>query len=287
MRVKSGVGAFLTLAILLLSVLVLKDSPLSPKPSQSVQGVETEAQTKEGTLSVISVTDGDTVVLSDQQKVRLIGVNTPETNQPFFAEAKQKLESLVLGKEVRLEYDVTRTDSYNRTLAYLYSGDTFINKELLSSGVAVIETIPPNVMHVEQFLEAQAGAKTNCVGLWEGLCNQKTTACIQISSINADPVGNDNNVLNNEWIEFTNTCAESQNLSGFLLKDSSASYSYRFKDVVLIRRQKIKLHSGCGDDTKSDLYWTCPEQRSGIWNNTGDHAFLFDKTGRLVSEMGY
>ena len=249
--------------------------------SQNVKSAQTD------NIAVQSVTDGDTLVLSNGEKIRLIGINAPEVGQPFYDTAKQKLEELVSGKKISLENDVEQSDQYGRRLTYLYADSVFVNLELIRSGVAVIETIPPNVIHVKDFTDAQSVAREKCQGIWEGLCHQEGSACVQISSINPKTriIGGGNK--NEEWVQLINTCSSPINLSGYLVKDTSASNSYTFRTFSLVPKQKVKLHSGCSTNTTTDLYWECPERTTSVWNDTGDHAYLFDAQGKLVSEMGY
>lgn len=255
-----------------------QNKPHGLHPKTSVEGAATEADT------VKEVTDGDTLTLQNGDKVRLIGMNAPEINQPNYAEAKQKLESLTLGKSVRLDYDVQKTDQYGRTLAYIYVGDMFVNLELIKSGFAVVETIQPDSLHSDLFVKAEADARKNCFGMWEGLCHPDASACIQLASIHQSSTSAN---LNDEWVMIQNTCSVSQNLSGYLVKDSSASNSYTFKNVQVASKKSIKLHSGCNADSNSDFYWQCPARQFPVWNNAGDSAYLYDGTGKLVSEMSY
>jgi micrococcal nuclease len=90
-------------------------------------------------LRVNWVIDGDTVVLSNGQKVRYIGINAPELAhdghkaEPYGDEAKRFNASLVDRKKVRLEFDKERNDRYERLLAYVFLKDgTFVNAEILS-----------------------------------------------------------------------------------------------------------------------------------------------------------
>src|SRR3990170_901464 len=88
------------------------------------------------TGKVQKVYDGDTVLLSDGRKVRYLGINAPEWQEPFYLKAKRLNESLVMGKDVRLEFDEERADKYGRLLAYLYVGDQMINAILIEEGLA-------------------------------------------------------------------------------------------------------------------------------------------------------
>ncbi len=87
------------------------------------------------------VVDGDTIILNGKERVRLIGVDTPETVHPrrpvqyFGKEASAFTKRMIEGKKVRLEYDQTRKDRYGRTLAYVYLEDgTHLNAEIVKQG---------------------------------------------------------------------------------------------------------------------------------------------------------
>lgn len=126
---------------------------------------------------VVKVVDGDTFWIddgSDRKKIRLIGVDAPETRRTarrdigFYAvESKKYLTGLILDKDVRLEYDADPKDRYGRTLAYVYLRDgTFVNAELVRRGYAMVMTVPPNVKHAEEFVGLQREARENHKGLW-------------------------------------------------------------------------------------------------------------------------
>jgi micrococcal nuclease len=118
------------------------------------------------------VVDGDTVVLEEVGKVRLIGIDTPETVDPrkpvqyFGKEASQFLTRLVLHEKVRLEYDQQRKDKYQRTLAYLYMTDgTFVNAEIVKQGYGFAYTKFP-FKYLEQFRSYEKAAREDNRGLW-------------------------------------------------------------------------------------------------------------------------
>lgn len=115
---------------------------------------------------VLRVIDGDTIVLEGGQRVRYIGIDTPEESRPYYLEAKEENKRLVQGKKVRLEYDVEKEDKYGRALAYVYVGEIFVNAELVKNGYAMIYTFPPNVKYAKTFLALQQEARTAKRGLW-------------------------------------------------------------------------------------------------------------------------
>lgn len=131
---------------------------------------------EDGYRTVKRVIDGDTFVLENGEKVRLTGVDAPESRNTgrkkigyYGKESKAFLKQYLTGKKVRLEYDVTRTDRYNRTLAYVYMEDgTFLNAEIVRLGYATVYTYPPNVKYAELFVEMAMDARENERGLWGG-----------------------------------------------------------------------------------------------------------------------
>lgn len=128
-------------------------------------------------VKVTKVIDGDTLELEGGQKVRYIGIDTPETKHPakgvqcFGKEAAAKNKELIEGKEAIIEKDVSETDRYGRLLRYVYIGNLFINDYLVREGYALASTYPPDVKYQDQFREAEKEARENNRGLWKS-CNR-------------------------------------------------------------------------------------------------------------------
>ena len=119
------------------------------------------------------VVDGDTVVVEGIGKIRLIGVDTPETVHPrkpveyYGKEASAFTKRMVEGKKVRLEYDWQRKDRYGRVLAYVYLEDgTFLNAEIIKQGYGHAYTKYP-FKYLEQFRKYEKEARENKRGLWK------------------------------------------------------------------------------------------------------------------------
>jgi micrococcal nuclease len=143
--------------------------------------------------TVTRVTDGDSLVVTDGTRIRLIGVDTPEVESDdcFSAEATDHTRTLVgPGTPVRLVYDVGRLDRYGRTLAYVYrlSDGLFVNLALPTDGFAMQLTVPPNVRHAEDFRLAVADARDANRGLWSAC--QSTTEVSAARTL-AGPVAED------------------------------------------------------------------------------------------------
>jgi endonuclease YncB( thermonuclease family) len=128
-------------------------------------------------VTVTEVIDGDTIKLSNGRSLRYIGIDTPETSerkgqkfvsnpQPFSLEAADYNRDLVLGKEVKVEFDIQKTDRYSRLLGYCFINGLFVNKKLLEEGLAVLYTYPPNVKYVDDLYLAQKRARSLKKGLW-------------------------------------------------------------------------------------------------------------------------
>jgi uncharacterized protein (TIGR02246 family) len=118
--------------------------------------------------TVSRVIDGDTIECAQIGRVRLIGMDTPESNQPpFGAQASAALAALIpVGAEVQLEPDVEARDRYRRLLAYVWIGHTMINWRMVREGWAVLLTYPPNVQYVDAFTDAERLAREEGRGLW-------------------------------------------------------------------------------------------------------------------------
>jgi len=127
--------------------------------------------------TVRRVVDGDTLVLENKERVRLIGVDTPETKHPnkpveyYGKEATAFTKKMVQGKRVRLEFDqanahVEHKDKYRRTLAYMFLQDgTFLNAEIIKQGYGFAYTRFP-FKHMDEFRRYQREAREQKKGLW-------------------------------------------------------------------------------------------------------------------------
>lgn len=137
-------------------------------------------------ILVTRAVDGDTLVLENKERVRLIGIDTPEmhesnklnrdaqrsgqdveTIKQLGRQSYAFTKKLVEGKRVRLEFDVERFDKYKRILAYVYLEDgTFVNARIVQEGYASLMTYPPNVKYADLFLKLYQEARQNQRGLW-------------------------------------------------------------------------------------------------------------------------
>ena len=131
-----------------------------------------------GTATVERVVDGDTIrvrIKGREERVRLVGIDTPESVKPgtpvqcFALAASARTKALLpKGSAVRLVRDVEERDRYGRLLAYVYRArdDLFVNLALVREGYAVVLTVPPNVAHTGEFVAAAGDAREHGRGLW-------------------------------------------------------------------------------------------------------------------------
>ncbi len=144
-------------------------------------------QSSSSYYKVTKVTDGDTFHINmdgNDEVVRLLGINTPETVDPrktvqcFGKEASTRLKEMIGGELVRLEYDDSQSlrDTYGRLLAYAYLEDgEMVNRKMIAEGYAYEYTYLAPYKYQQEFRQLQTLARTTDRGLWaETTCNGNT-----------------------------------------------------------------------------------------------------------------
>ena len=137
-----------------------------------------------GPFTVVDVVDGDTIWVRDdgeRTKVRLIGIDTPETKDPrrpvdcFGPEASARMTRLLQGRSVFLELDSSQgsRDRYGRELAYVWADKSLINLTMIAGGFAREYTYAAPYRYQRQFRATEAAARTQRQGLWSA-CNRLT-----------------------------------------------------------------------------------------------------------------
>ena len=177
---KKKVIGFLISVIILIGSFLLGEGQIKKEITnifgiiQQQEAVTPIKENKEEWHTVTKVADGDTFTVASGEKIRLIGVDTPESVHPdktknteFGKVVSDFTREQLLDKMVRLEFDVSKTDRYDRILAYVYLEDgTFLNLHLVEIGYAKVMTIPPNVKHSSDFIKAEQQAKDSELGIW-------------------------------------------------------------------------------------------------------------------------
>jgi micrococcal nuclease len=158
----------LTLLALLVAFITGRQSSLTTARDPNGPTPPPVETATEFTALCTRVVDGDTIVIEGGERVRYIGIDTPEMDgrEPGAEAATEANRELVEGRTVRLVLDVEHRDQYGRLLAYVYADDVFVNAELVRRGLAQIVTYPPNVRHEAQFRSLQREARQAGRGLW-------------------------------------------------------------------------------------------------------------------------
>lgn len=123
--------------------------------------------------AVAKVYDGDTVVLKNGERIRLLGINTPEIESRHRQGeaggqlAKKWLQDKLQQGQVFLEYDQQQRDKYQRLLAHLFlpSGE-HLNELIIRSGLATLTIIPPNLRYSDVLIKAEIEAQQHGRGIW-------------------------------------------------------------------------------------------------------------------------
>ena len=145
----------------------------SDKPSKNSHKVQTQLQSNRYLHTVAKVYDGDTIILNNGERVRLLGINTPEIESRYRPgeqggqEAKRWLQDKLQDGQVYLEYDQQQRDKYKRLLAHCFlPSDEHLNKTILEAGLASVSIIPPNVHYSKKLILAQRKAEQEKRGIW-------------------------------------------------------------------------------------------------------------------------
>ncbi|MCX7769519.1 MAG: thermonuclease family protein [Proteobacteria bacterium] len=139
---------------------------------------------KSSELTVINVYDGDTIELSNGEKLRYLGIDTPELHkkegdewidikEPYAKEAYEFNKTLVLGKTIKIIFDREKRDRYGRLLGYVFVDNIFVNEALLKEGLAFINILEPNDAYKERLKKAFIDAYFNNKNLFSKKIDHK------------------------------------------------------------------------------------------------------------------
>lgn len=162
-------GSLLALAALLLWIALR----VWQQTQDAARSGDVNTASESATATVQRVVDGDTLLLAGGVRVRLLGVDTPETKiagqppEPWGPQASEFTAQFCRGGTVRLEFDRERFDRYHRTLAYVYVDDVMLNEELIRQGFSAAQTQYPFRSDMKRrFVEAEKEARAAHRGIW-------------------------------------------------------------------------------------------------------------------------
>ncbi len=240
-----------------------------------------------GSAMLVEVIDGDTVrlrVAGVIDVVRLVGVNTPEHGECLSVVATDALRSLVALGTLRLEAaSPNDRDRFGRLLRYVYAGETLVNLDIVTRGygVAVAGDHPLN----KEFSAAGETAWADRLGMWgPAACGNSLPTEVEIFALEADPPGDDTERANDEFVVLRNAGPGTTDLSGWRIRDESSMHRFVFPDGLLLSAGALlMIHSGCGVDSVTDLYWCA----APVWSNGGDTVILQTPSGNVVDRISY
>jgi micrococcal nuclease len=261
--------------------------PTVPTTAGSVPGPTPTSVPGRG-VRVVEVVDGDTIDVrfpdGTVDRVRLVGINTPEHGECLADEAAARLTELVADRPVRLERDHSDRDQYDRLLRHVLVDGRSVGEQLVEEGLAISRAYPPDTGRQASLDAAQARAQAAGLGQWApDACGPVTHATVRVGAVRADPPGDESQTPNEEWVEVDNTGSAPVDLTGWGLRDESSSHRFEFPDGFRLGGgATVRIHTGCGPATATDLFWCITG--SAVWNNDGDTAFLTDPSGNVADE---
>lgn len=195
-------------------------------------------------VDVIRVIDGDTVELASGQKVRLLGINTPEKNQPFYEEAKQFLETQTTQNTYLEQKSV---DRYGRILGYLYQGNKLINELIVSQGFAHLYYYDID-NHYDEIKKTENKARENQIGIWQ---ESPYASCLVLVELDYYDKGDEN-----ETLTLQNNCG--MPLEVIIKDDATHIYKETIQQGIFTKIFK------------------------NIFNDDKDSLYIWDKEGKLI-----
>jgi len=265
-------------------------SPAAP-PSPAASALPSPSPYTPATAGIIlarvtRVIDGDTIEVEIDGRVeqlRYIGIDTPEHGLPWFQESTDANRALVEGQTVRLERDVSERDRYGRLLAYVYlTSGTFVNGALVSQGLADSVAYPPDTSHQAELDAIEEQAKAQGLGMWVQAAPVGVVidgACSQFNS-----PGDDNYSKEEEYVCVTNQGTVTVDMTRWWIRDKAGA-TYYFPAFSLAAGASVRVRTGCGQPTSTDLYWC--KDGNAVWNNGGDTAYLYSSQDQLVDQLTY
>jgi len=231
---------------------------------------------------VSRVIDGDTLELEGGERVRLLGIDTPEKGQYLYQEAKDWLSLRVMNREVTLERGREDRDKYGRLLRYVrLDPHTLANLELVKLGYASTYMLQEGDPYCSDLLRAEGEAREKGLGIWQH--TTKNVFCIGIHYMHYNARGDDNDNLNDEYIELRNKCEHPVELTRHIIRDH-ANNTFMFSQFTLDAKSVVAVHTGQGENNQTDMYW---QARRAIWNNAGDTFRMWNPDGELLLEYTY
>ncbi|WP_136717571.1 lamin tail domain-containing protein [Halorientalis salina] len=270
-------------------------------------------------VTVTTVVDGDTIKVrfanGTTDTVRLLGVDTPETNaenSPGEFEgvpdteagraclreaghnATRYMTRTLLGETVQISTDAAADGRgyYGRLLAYVAHDGKNINYRLVDSGRARV--YDSQFTQSDRFYAAEARAQDNRTGVWrcvddpqlvaDGGTTEDTPGSVVVARIHADAAGDDRENLNDEYVVLANRADSTVDLSGWTVSDDAGATYTVPEGTELSGDSRLTIRTGSGTDTDGERYWGYGRP---VWNNDGDTVTVRAANGTVMAQRTY
>lgn len=213
---------------------------------------------------VNNVVDGDTLDVN-VQRIRLLGMNTPEKGEIYYKEAKDFLTGKVINKTIRLEKWKEDEDRYGRKLRYVFLNDENINLELVQNGFANFYFPSGKDRYYDEFKSAWEECVVNNLNLCEKSID-KCASCLELKELNVEK----------DSLLIANNCGFDCDLTNWSIKDEGRK-KFIFPKFTL--KNKVEVKVGDNKNQENVLFW---KNQDYVWTKTGDTLFFRDNDGKLV-----
>ena len=232
-------------------------------------------------IEVLAVLDGDSLeaeVDGAVEEIRLLGINTPERQECWSAEARTATAALVEAGTTTLVSE--GRDQYGRLLGYVGAGEVFVNARLVSEGHAM--ALANDHTFIDEFLSFEQAAFDAQAGMWApDACGHPLGTGMHIDRLDGDPSGRDDDPATGESIRIRNDGGATVYLEGWAIRDESSVHRYRFPvHTMLDPGETVTVYSVCGHHE----YCFGPDT---VWSNDGDTALLMDPSGNIVDRVRF
>jgi len=266
------------------------DDVVSSTSTGEADRIDTTVVAPDGeAVDVVRVFDGDSLVVAladgTEAEIRLLGLNAPEGSECHGDAALQTLEQLLDSGSLTMVADAEDTDQFDRLLRYIYVDGLNVSLAMIANGDAIV--LQGDHSLDAEFTEIADAAAAARLGMWApNVCGTESPPdSVTIVDYVYNPGGRDEDDLNGEWIAIANDGPRSVEMSGWVLRDESTQNRYQFPSgFSLAPGSETLVHSGCGNDTPTDLYWC---SSGPVWSNGGDTAILQLPSGVVVSRERY
>ncbi|MEN7982130.1 MAG: thermonuclease family protein [Nanoarchaeota archaeon] len=220
-------------------------------------------------IKIQRVIDGDTIK-ANNKSIRLLGINSPEKGEPYFNEAKEFLEKLILNKTIKLES--TKQDLYGRTLAYLFLKNENVNLAIVKNGFAN-----------PYFPEGKQKYYSEFQNSWKKCTEDNLNICKKSKDKCAECVTLKNFDYKNQKIIFYNKCSFDCDLTDWQIKDEGRK-KFIFPEFILSSEKSVEILVEEGTNTRDKLFW---DRKTYVWTKSGDTLFLRDENYGLILFKNY